>query len=167
MNILSIDLGSHCGWCIVTGDSAYRSYDSGVWHLKGSRFDGAGMRYVRFRERLAEVLPRIERVAFEEVRRLMGVDAGHVYGGLLAVLQEECERRSIPYEGIPVGTIKKTATGKGNADKAKMLAAAHARWPHAAVEDDNQADALWIAECVVLSLPAARQPAEPLAGGMK
>ena len=41
---------------------------------------------------------------------------------------------------MPVGTIKKHATGKGNADKAAMVAAMHALG-HAPA-DDNEADAL-------------------------
>jgi hypothetical protein len=62
-------------------------------------------------------------VYFEEVRRHLGVDAAHVYGGLLATLTAWCERHQIPYQGVPVGTIKRHATGKGNAGKAEVIAA--------------------------------------------
>jgi Holliday junction resolvasome RuvABC endonuclease subunit len=44
------------------------------------------------------------------------------------------------YQGVPVGTIKRYATGKGNADKAAMVAAMRARG--FAPVDDNEADAL-------------------------
>ena len=56
----------------------------------------------------------------------------------------QCERelRGIPYEGVPVGTIKRHATGKGNANKAAMIAAAKARGFSPA--DDNEADAIAI-----------------------
>jgi crossover junction endodeoxyribonuclease RuvC len=54
-------------------------------------------------------------------RRHMSTDAAHVHGGLLAVMQAECEARQLPYAGIPVGTIKKAATGKGNAGKGEMV----------------------------------------------
>jgi crossover junction endodeoxyribonuclease RuvC len=77
----------------------------------------------------------------------LGVDAAHIYGGLLAILSEECERRNIPYSGVPVGSIKRHATGKGNADKEKMLTFARARWGKI-VTDDNHADALWILDYV-------------------
>ena len=60
-------------------------------------------------------------VYFEEVRRHMGVDSAHVYGGLLATLTAWCEHHQIPYQGVPVGTIKKNATGKGNASKDEMI----------------------------------------------
>ena len=33
----------------------------------------------------------------------------------------------MPYKGVPVGTIKRHAAGKGNADKAAMVAAVRAR----------------------------------------
>lgn len=88
------------------------------------------MRYLRARRYLAEILDghNVTAVAYEEVRRHMGVDAAHVYGGIVAVIGEECERRKLPYRGIPVGTVKKLATGKGNADKVAMVGAANARW---------------------------------------
>jgi len=57
-----------------------------------------------------------------------------------------CEERETPYMGIPVGTVKKLATGKGNANKAAMVAAAARRWALADAVDDNEADALWVAE---------------------
>ena len=69
-----------------------------------------------------------------------GVDAAHAYGGFLGQLTAWCEQRAIPYQGVPVGTLKKHATGKGNADKAAMIAAMQAKGFHPA--DDNEADAL-------------------------
>jgi Holliday junction resolvasome RuvABC endonuclease subunit len=74
------------------------------------------------------------------VRRHVGVDAAHAYGGFLAHLTAWCEHHQIPYQGVPVGTIKKHATGKGNADKAAMMAAVRAKGFLPA--DDNEADAL-------------------------
>ena len=47
---------------------------------------------------------------------------------------------NIPYQGVPVGTIKKHATGKGNAGKDAMIAAAITRGFTPA--DDNEADAI-------------------------
>lgn len=79
-------------------------------------------------------------MVFEEVRRHAGVDAAHAYGGFLAQLTAWCEDHQIPYQGVPVGTIKKHATGKGNANKQAMIAAAQARG--LTPVDDNHADAL-------------------------
>jgi Holliday junction resolvasome RuvABC endonuclease subunit len=79
-------------------------------------------------------------VYFEEVRRHLGVDAAHAYGGFLANLTAWCEHHEIPYQGVPVGTIKQFATGKGNAPKEVMIKAMQALG-HAPT-DDNEADAL-------------------------
>lgn len=133
--ILAIDLGTKCGWAIS-------AYESGVWNLTPRRFEGSGMRFVTFRQHLRKVLEGVEVVYFEEVRKHMGVDAAHVYGGLMAVLTEECESRKIPYQGIPVGTIKKHATGKGNAPKEEMIKVAERLYGALAIIDDNHADAL-------------------------
>lgn len=72
----------------------------------------------------------------------MSVDAAHVYDGMLATLTAWCEAHGIPYRGIPVGTIKRFVTGKGNASKGDVIAAMRARG--FAVVDDNEADALAI-----------------------
>lgn len=100
------------------------------------------MRFVLFRKWLNEVYDayRFEQVFFEEVRRHRGTDAAHAYGGYLATLTAWCEERGIPYQGVPVGEIKKHWTGKGNADKEAMIAAAVERGYSPA--DDNEADAL-------------------------
>ncbi|ORE90211.1 hypothetical protein ATO13_23286 [Stappia sp. 22II-S9-Z10] len=142
MTILALDLGTKCGY--ATGDDPHQFVISGVWDLKPGRFDGGGMRFLKFRQRLNDIhhAAKIGRVAFEEVRRHRGTDAAHVYGGLLAILTEWCEEKSIPYEGIPVGTIKSFWTGKGNANKTAMVDEAHRRgFP---VIDDNEADAVAI-----------------------
>jgi Holliday junction resolvasome RuvABC endonuclease subunit len=58
----------------------------------------------------------------------------------MAHLTAWCEHHQIPYQGVPVGTIKKHATGKGNAGKSDMIAAMVAKGFRPA--DDNEADAL-------------------------
>ena len=147
MILVSIDPGTHTGWCIH--DTNENWWHSGTWDLSGSRFEGGGMRFVRFRSLFRELLANANQpdlVAYEEVRRHLGVDASHVYGGMIAILQEVCETevRKVPYLGIPVGTVKKTATGKGNASKAEMLEATRKRWPGWDGGHD-EADSRWIA----------------------
>lgn len=151
--ILAFDPGTKCGWCCRHSEDRI---DSGVWNLKGGRFEGGGMRFLRLRGYLRELLDNTQPalVAFEEVRRHMGTDAAHVYGGILAVITEECEVRQIPYHGIPVATVKKYATGKGNAKKDAMMMAAKAKWGRE-FKDDNEADARWIAEAASATLEVA------------
>lgn len=139
-NILALDLGTSTGW-------AYKSADTpitfGHQRFQPGRFEGGGMRFLRFKQWLTEMKQQgIGAVYFEEVRRHMGVDAAHCFGGFLAVLTAWCEHYEIPYSGVPVGTIKKHATGKGNADKAAMIQAAKAKG--FAVENDDEADALML-----------------------
>ena len=103
------------------------------------------MRFLRFRRWLEDVdqdAGPVEAVFFEEVRRHIGTDAAHIYGGLLAVLTAWCEEHLVAYQGVPVGTIKRFATGKGNADKAAVIEAMRARGFNPG--NDNEADALAI-----------------------
>jgi len=136
--ILALDLGTTLGWALRLSGQVMGGTES----FKLGRFEGGGMRYLRFVRWLDDLWrfagPQV--VYFEEVRRHRGVDAAHAYGGFLAQLTAWCERHAVPYQGVPVGTIKKFATGKGNADKAAMIEAAR-RWGHKP-EDDNEADAL-------------------------
>ena len=71
-----------------------------------------------------------------------GVDAAHVYGGLVATLTAWCEHHGIPYAGVPVGTWKRDLTGKGNSDKATVMAAVRALGY--TPETQDEADALAI-----------------------
>jgi len=138
--VLALDLGTTTGWALRARNSGITS---GTITFKPSRFEGGGMRYLRFRGWLAEVgelSGGLTRIAFEEVRAHAGTDAAHLYGGFLAHLSAWCEERGIAYEGVPVGTIKRFATGRGNADKASMIAAMRARG--FAPADDNEADAI-------------------------
>lgn len=141
--ILCIDPGTKCGW--ATYDVDTKKFQSGVFDLSVNRFMGGGMRYLNFKRELEKMVPLAgqHEVYFEEVKRHRGTDAAHVYGGLIAVLTSFCEEREIPYQGVPVGTIKKSFTGKGNAKKPAMIAEAVKRGHHP--KDDNEADALAIA----------------------
>ncbi|MEN8739997.1 MAG: hypothetical protein ABF308_09505 [Phaeobacter gallaeciensis] len=140
--MLALDLGTTTGWAIRDFDGLITS---GTVSFKPSRYDGGGMRYLRFTNWLTE-LDRlsgpIEAIYYEEVRRHAGTDAAHVFGGLLAVLTSWGELRGVPYQGVPVGTIKKHASGKGNAPKQAMIDAARQRGFNPA--DDNEADAIAI-----------------------
>ena len=138
--VLALDLGTTTGWALRLADG---SITHGFVSFKPQRFEGGGMRYLRFRRWLDEVAAAasgLGAVYFEEVRRHLGVDAAHAYGGFLATLTSWCEHQQIPYQGVPVGSIKRHATGKGNAGKSDMLAAMRSRGY--VVADDNEADAL-------------------------
>lgn len=137
--LLAIDLGTRTGWAMRASKAALLH---GYIDLRGGRYEGGGMRFLRFARWLDELhgAHPVGEVVYEEVRRHLGVDAAHIYGGLQAHLTAWCESRGIPYRGIPVGTIKRAVTGKGNASKAQVIAAVQALGH--AVTDDNVADAI-------------------------
>jgi hypothetical protein len=138
--ILALDLGQKTGWAVRNTDGAIAS---GTVEFKPGRWEGGGMVYLRFRAWLQEVdetAGGIGAVYFEEVRFHRGVTAAHAYGGYLAHLTAWAEMNRIPYRGVPVGTIKRHITGKGNADKDAVIAAVRALGFEPA--DDNEADAL-------------------------
>src|SRR3546814_12743080 len=108
--LLALDLGTKTGFgvgtpgCVVTGR----------WDFSPRRFEGGGMRYLRFRRQLDEihaVTPIVE-VAFEEVRRHLGVDAAPAYGGFMAQLTARGEEHGVPYSGVPVGDRRTDGRGK-------------------------------------------------------
>jgi hypothetical protein len=140
--LLALDLGTTTGWALRGLDGLITS---GTVSFKPGRYDGGGMRYLRFTNWLTEIdrlSGPIEAIWYEEVRNHKGVDASHVYGGLMASLTSWAELRGIPYAGTSVGTIKKHATGKGNAPKQAMIDAARQRG--FSPKDDNEADAIAI-----------------------
>lgn len=140
--VLALDLGSLTGWALRGADGAITS---GVQQFRPNRFEGGGMAFLRFNHWLSELAESsgpIAAVFFEEVRAHAGTLAAHVYGGFLAHLEAWAEFRDVPYQGVPVGTIKRFIAGKGNADKKAVIAAVKARG--FAPSDDNEADAISI-----------------------
>jgi len=134
--LLAIDLGTTSGWAMKSSDGLITS---GTVSFRPSHYDGGGMRYLRFQNWLAEMdrlSGPITTIFYEEVRRHIGTDAAQVFGGLLATLTSWAELRGVPYQGLPVGTIKKFATGKGNANKTAMMEAVRRRGFSPA--DDNE-----------------------------
>lgn len=146
-NILTLDLGSKTGWALRQADG---TITNGTVEFRPGRFEGGGMAFVRFKNWLREVqhfTGSIDSVYFEEVRAHAGVTAAHAYGGFLAHLTAWAEQQKIPYQGVPVGTIKRHATGKGNASKAEVIEAMRRKGHTPA--DDNAADALAILHWVL------------------
>lgn len=143
MRILAIDPATKLGWATNTEGG---QIITGLLDLSGNRFDTHGMRFLRFREWLAEVvtgkalltgvIDPIGLVVYEEVRNHVqrnpktgrqwyATDAAHFYGGLQAILLAFCEENEMACEAMPVGTWKKHLTGKGNASKALVLKCAN------------------------------------------
>lgn len=152
MKILALDLGTKTGFCF--GDSFdagnnlnQKNHGTKDFGLKST--DGPGVRFLNFHIWLRKLIKEQEPdwLYYEDVKRHVGTIAAHVYGGLLSQVQMICEAEKVAYIGIGVGTIKKHATGKGNAKKPQMIDAA-LRYGLTPI-DDNDADAicLWYLAC--------------------
>ena len=138
--ILALDLGTTTGWAIHNNKQIIKS---GTINLKPNKFEGGGMVFIRFIRWLVDLKnaeDSIDLVFFEAVRRHNGTDAAHKYGGFVAILTAFCEHTQIPYQGVPVGTIKKHITGKGNATKYDVIEAVKKKGFKPI--DDNEADSL-------------------------
>ncbi len=141
MNILALDPATKMGWAHSCGVS-------GTWDLSIRRDESAGMRLIRLRGKLAEIARDVgvDLVVYEAARHA----APKMQGALVTqamiqgVLIAWCEEHGIEYRGVSPSEVKKHATGKGNAGKPAMIAAAKERWPDRVIGDDNEADALWI-----------------------
>ena len=76
--MLALDLGTTTGWALRAPDGLITS---GTVSFRPGRFDGGGMRYLRFTNWLTEMdrlSGPIAAIWFEEVRRHAGTDAAHV-----------------------------------------------------------------------------------------
>ena len=108
---------------LCTTDGRWRFADgiaSGTVEFKPGRFEGGGMVFLRFRawvQEVDETAGGIGAVYFEEVRFHHGATAAHAYGGYVAHLTAWAEMPTIPYRGVPVATIKRHVTCKGNAER--------------------------------------------------
>lgn len=140
--VLALDLGQHTGWALAYPRGPITSSSE---LFKAGRFEGGGMPLLRFAAWLGELHVKagpLTAVVFEEVRAHRGTAAAHTYGAFLGQVTAWCERHHVPYQGVPVGTIKKHATGRGSASKVEVIAAMRIQGFHPA--DDNEADALAI-----------------------
>lgn len=134
--ILAIDPGLHMGW-------AFNDGMHGVELFQPKPRESTGMKFVRFRAWLVEVIEKLkpDLVVFEatHTRYMQAAASGF---GFSAHIEAICSEHAVDYTAVQPGEVKKHATGNGRANKKQMLEAARARWN--GVSDDNEADALWI-----------------------
>jgi len=134
--ILGIDLGTTCGVARLFVDGTEST------HTRKSENNLAA--------RVCSVAAEIERHNMPEC---IGVVIEQPFGAHARSLQElyammgaavlACEKAGLPWSLVHLTKIKAHATGKGNAKKPDMQAAAKARWGRGFGEDE--ADAIWAA----------------------
>lgn len=141
LRILAIDPGTNTGWAHSTGIS-------GVWDLRIRRDESSGMRLIRLRAKLDEILRTVgvDVVVFEAARhKAPGMQGALVvHAEIQGQIKAWCEQNSIQYRGYSPAEIKKYASGSGNCSKEKMLKLAQRKWKN--VIDHNHGDALWLLE---------------------
>ena len=148
-NLLALDLGTATGWALRRRDG---SMAHGTEKFPDRKRAHPGQRWADFRAWLSRVLAaeQVHALAYEDVKRHLGTDAAHAYGGFLAMAQSVCAQHNVELLPVGVGTIKKAWTGHGNADKTAMIAEAKRRGFRPT--SDNDADAL-----AILSWAAMRE----------
>ena len=142
LSILALDLGSTTGWALRNDRCRILH---GTAEFRPTRFEGGGMRYLRFERWLDEtrkIAGGIDAVYFEEVRRHVGTDAAHVYGGFLATLTAWCEEQSIPTRACRSAPSSVTPAARAMPTSRRVIAAIRERGFEPA--DDNEADAIAI-----------------------
>lgn len=142
MKILALDPAEKFGWAV--GEKEKTSTVSGVWEFKLKRDESFSMKLIRFRSKLVEMieLEKIDVVAFERPSGRMPA-AIMSHAKFVAIVEVYCTENNIPYIGYSAKEIKKHATDNGNASKIMMMKAAVRRFKKP-IQDDNEADALWI-----------------------
>lgn len=151
IHVLALDVATKTGWTLHTPDGLSKTC-GGVQDFAGDKWDGHGMRCMRFKRWLDEVSKMVPDedtliVAFERPITYAGRPANNtVAQHLAAVAMLWCEERgTTTYTAPTPSECKKAATGKGNASKAAVIQAMMDRWPHYA--GPPQGDKRWKHGC--------------------
>lgn len=135
MKILALDIATKTGWC--------NDVSSGVWDFNVKRGESIGMRLIRFRAAVQEMinLNKPDVIVYELPAGLFKASI-MVASEMIGVLKILCEDNKIEYAHESATEIKKFATGKGNAKKDAMVQAAKDLDIGIDIIDDNHADAI-------------------------
>ena len=131
--ILALDIATKTGWKTATA--------SGVWDLKPNRGESEGMRVVRFKSKVKEIIA-LEGITLVSYERPAGMHKSSIMvaSQMVGVLLDLCIELNVDVACYSANEIKKFATGKGNAGKPLMIQAAIDLGFNP--KDDNEADAI-------------------------
>ena len=136
MKILALDVATKTGFKTETA--------SGVWDFnKQKRGDSYGMRLIRFKSSVREILD-LEKIDIVVYERPAGMFKSSIMvaSEMVSVVIVMCEEMGLDYTAYSASEIKKFWTGKGNANKQAMIDETQKRYPELVIETDDQADAI-------------------------
>lgn len=172
-NTLALDIGTTTGWAIRKPEAVL----SGSWLLatpkelrqqrKFGRERTGDLRFFRLRERIEQSIREhaIENVVFEDVLFLSSQAQSQLWASLRAAVWTASA--SVRVGCVHTGTLKKFATGAGNARKEAMVSTVANLPPPwgRVVQDDNEADAVlilqWWEDCGAACSMCASMPTTP------
>jgi Holliday junction resolvasome RuvABC endonuclease subunit len=149
MRILALDLATKTGW-------AHSDGSSGVISFPGTSHPGC--RWSTAYDWVDWMLTHhdVDLVVYEQAHHRGGPPTRCALG-LISATEMAANDHLIPVKTYHTATIKKHATGKGNAQKHEMYAAAKKRNPDREFIDDNEIDALFLLDLALSELPAERE----------
>lgn len=140
-NILGMDIATHCGY--------YSVHESGTWDFTESMKRNNNKQHKAFRDTVMAFIQKynIKLIVAEDVncgRSDKEFKSSVKLSEFRGILMEICDTLDLP-EPIFINpkTVKKWATGNGNADKDMMVKFCKMRWRTNPI-DDNEADATHI-----------------------
>jgi hypothetical protein len=161
MNILALDLGTHTGYAYNIGDKFY----SGTWSLATAKeitswgktrlSRRCDPRVGRLFKKLLDLVGSMDAVVYEDVQFSSSTYQVQLWASLrAAVWLSRWGESGLIIDCVPVATLKKFATGAGNATKEMMCNAVRHRWSDYwnPKGDDNELDAVCIHQWAVVNL---------------
>lgn len=137
-NVLALDIATHTGY--------YSMHGSGTWNFTESMRRNSNKQHAAFRNTLIEFITEnnIKVIVAEDVSVNNHFTDARKLSEFRGILMEICDTLDLPEPTfINPKTVKKWATGNGNATKDMMMKFCKLRWKTTPV-DDNEADATHI-----------------------
>jgi len=148
MYILALDLAITTGYAC----KAPWGSESGVQKFELRHGESPGMRWIRFRKWIQELCQDrllgqgncFDIIVYEQpiVGQQRSSDAANIAFNLSGKVQEFVAEYGGECVPVPIATLKKWATGRGNAGKPEMVAEAQRRHPEIEIINHDHADAL-------------------------